>query len=47
MNPVVEAPPLLDHHTRFGHAQEDLLAEALVAQPVVEALDVAALPRAA
>jgi hypothetical protein len=44
---VVEAPPFLDHHPGLCHAEEDLLVEALIAQPVVEALYKAVLPRAA
>ena len=35
---VVEAPPFLDHHPGLCHAEEHLLVEALIAQPVVEAL---------
>ena len=35
---VVEAPPFLDHHPGLCHAEEHLLVEAFIAQPVVEAL---------
>mgnify|MGYP007063508063 CR=1 FL=1 len=37
---VVEAPPFLDHHPGLCHAEEHLLVEAFVPEPVVEALDV-------
>ena len=35
---VVEAPPFLDHHPGLCHAEEHLLVEAFVPEPVVEAL---------
>ena len=43
---VVEAPPFLDHHPGLCHAEEHLLVEAFVPEPVVEALYMAVLPRA-
>jgi hypothetical protein len=43
---VVFPPPVFDHDTSFGQRVEPLSVETLVAQPSVEALDKAVLPRA-
>ena len=47
MHRVVGAPPALDDDLRLAQAVEDLAVEQLVAEPGVEALDEAVLPRAA
>src|SRR5919199_6471483 len=43
---VVVPPPALDHDLGLAQRVEDLAVEQLVAQPRVEALNVAVLPRA-
>ena len=43
---VVFVSPLFDHHTRFGHAQEQFLVEAFIAQAIVKGLYMSILPRA-
>ena len=46
MSRVISLSPLFDHHTRFGHAQEQFLVEALIAQAIMKGFDMSILPRA-
>ena len=43
---VIFVSPLFDHHTRFGHAQEQFLVEAFIAQAIMKGFDMSILPRA-
>ncbi len=46
MSRVISLSPLFYHHTRFGHAQEQFLVEAFIAQAIVKGFDMSILPRA-